>query len=355
MLQGQDFSTRGFGWPMAQTGLVLQGGGALGAYELGALKRLHEEASFQPDVISGVSIGAITAATLVGARGDPIETLEALWRRFTMPSSPLLPQVSQRFLALFGDAAFFRMRTDYLEGAVCTSFYDTSPLRDTLLDFVDFDKIARSPVKLLVTATNVATGGVEVLDNRVITVDHILASGALPPGFPMVEIKRNVYWDGGVFDNSPLGPVIENLDPDPNVPKEIIVIDLFPASGPIPNNMLDVFDRAFEITFSNKFKSDVHQANRVNDLVEALRAIDKALPAGDPARRLPGYKRLTQYTFIDDIIYIENVHPEVVFGPFDFSKKSIESRVRAGYRDTETAIKARPAKALRPGLLRAPT
>jgi predicted acylesterase/phospholipase RssA len=337
---------------MAQTGLVLQGGGALGAYELGALKRLREEEDFQPGVVSGVSIGAITAVTFVGAKGDPIEALEGLWRKFTMPSSPFVPRTAQRFLALFGDAGFFRPRTDYIDGAVWTSFYDTSPLRNTLEEFVDFEKIRRSPVKLFVTATNVATGRVEVFDNHNITPDHVLASGALPPGFPMVEIGHNYYWDGGLFDNSPLGPVIEHMDPDPNVPKQIVVINLFPARGPIPGNMLDVLDRVFEITFSNKFRSDVDQANKVNEYIDVVNAIDEALPADHPVRRLPGYERLKQYTFVHDIIYIENDNPEIVFAPFDFSAKSIEARVHAGYRDAEAALKSRPGRVLPRGLLR---
>jgi predicted acylesterase/phospholipase RssA len=338
---------------MTQTGLVLQGGGALGAYELGALKRLYEEAHFQPGVVSGVSIGAITAATLVGSRGDPIETLERLWRTLTIPSSPLVPRTAQRFLSLFGNVNFFRMRTDYINEAVWTSFYDTSPLRATLEEFIDFDKIRRSAVKLFVTATNVATGSIEVFDNGTITVDHILASGALPPGFPMVEINHNDYWDGGLFDNSPLGPVIEHLDPSPSVAKQIIVINLFPAHGPIPGNMLDVLDRVFAITFSNKFRSDVDHAQEVNEYIEVVQAIDDALPPDHPVRKLPGYARLKQYTLVNDIIYIENSSPEIVFAPFDFSKSSIKARIDAGYRDADAALKSSPRRSLPRGLLRA--
>jgi NTE family protein len=338
---------------MTQTGLVLQGGGALGAYELGALKRLYEEASFEPCVIAGVSIGAITAATLVGAKGDPIEILERLWAKFTVPSSPLVPRTAQRFLALFGNVNFFRPRADYIDAAVWTSFYDTSPLRATLEEFIDVEKIRRSPVKLFLTATNVATGRVEVFDNRIITLDHILASGALPPGFPMVEINHNFYWDGGLFDNSPLSPVIEHMDPDPNVPKQIVVINLFSAPGPIPVNMLDVLDRVLAITFSNKFQSDVDQAQEVNEYIEVVQMIDEALPPDHPIRRLPGYRRLKQYMLVNDIIYIQNVNPEIVFGPFDFSRNSVDARIDAGYRDAEAAIKSRPGRSLPHGLLRA--
>jgi NTE family protein len=338
---------------MVQTGLLLQGGGALGAYESGALKRLYEERGFQPNVIAGVSIGAITAATLVGARGNPIDALEALWRRFTIPSKPFVPEVTQRFLALFGNPEFFRMRTDYINGATWTSFYDTSPLRATLEEFIDFAEIQRSRVKLFVTATNVATGRVEVFDNHAITPDHILASGALPPGFPMVRVNHDYYWDGGLFDNSPLSPVIDHMDPDPNIPKQIVAINLFPGHGPIPGNMLDVFSRIVDIIFSNKFECDVHQAKKINEYVEVFTAIDKTLPPNDPIRKLPGYARLRQLTLVNDIIYIENDNSEIVFGPFDFSEKSIEARVDAGYRDADAAMKAQPGRVLPRGLLRA--
>jgi predicted acylesterase/phospholipase RssA len=339
---------------MTQTGLVLQGGGALGAYELGALKRLYEEASFRPSIISGVSIGAITAATLVGARGDPIEVLEGLWRKLTMPSSPLVPRAAQRFLSLFGNPAFFRMRTDYIDAAAWTSYYDTSPLRATLEEFIDFERIRHSPVKLFLTATNVASGNIEVFDNRAITPDHVLASGALPPGFPMVEIDHDFYWDGGLFDNSPLNPVMESLDPSPDVPKQVVVINLFAGHGEVPEDMIGVYNRVLGITFSNKFQSDLDDARKVNDYIEVVNAIDQAVPADHPIRLLPGYARLKQNTFVHDILYIQNNNPAIVVGAFDFSERTIEARVHAGYRDAEAALKARPRRELPRGLMRSP-
>src|SRR5947209_5525254 len=126
-----------------QTGLVLQGGGALGAYELGVVKRLYEEPWFRPAIISGVSIGAITAAVLVGAKAEPIATLEALWERFTTLAWPTIPEPVQPFLALFGNPSFYRLRSDYLMAPFWTSYYDTAPLRTTLAEFIDFEQINR--------------------------------------------------------------------------------------------------------------------------------------------------------------------------------------------------------------------
>lgn len=343
---------------MAQTGLILQGGGALGAYELGALKRLYEEPGFKPNVISGVSIGAITAATLVGAKQGPIETLEALWDSFTMPSSPFIPEEFQQLSSLFGDPSFYRMRMDLFNSAEWTSYYDTSPLRGTLQEFVDFQKIRDSDIDLFVTATNVQNGSIEVFDNHndgyEITPDHILASGALPPGFPMIEINHSYYWDGGLFNNTPLSPVIEKMKVDtPSEPKEVVVINLFPKQGAIPKNLLEVRDRTLEITYSNKLLYDVDQTRRINEYIEVIEAIDKALPPDSPIRKQPGYERLKQYTLINDIVHIENNDPEVATGAFDFSKRSIERRVDAGYRDADAVLKAKPARKLPKGMLRA--
>ncbi len=328
---------------MMQRGLVLQGGGALGAYELGALSYLYREAHFRPDIISGVSIGAITAAVLVGSRDDdPVLTLERIWERFeTVPLLPM-PDFAERFIALYGNRSFFRMRTDYLTMPFWTNFYDTRPLKETLDEFISFDRINAGGQHLLLTATNVETGRIEVFDNRSggtpITADHVLASGSLPPGFPMTEIRGSFYWDGGLFDNTPLGPVIEAFDSDPGTEKQLVVINLFPSAGRIPANMQDVFDRMFEMIFSNKLHGDVEMMRKVNEYVEVADAVERALAADSPIRNMPGYRRLMKYKLINSIIHITNEDPELVSGPFDFSRESIKRRKEAGYRDARAAF-----------------
>jgi predicted acylesterase/phospholipase RssA len=322
---------------MKRTGLVLQGGGALGAYEFGVLKRLFEEPGFRPDVVSGVSIGAINAAAVVGARnGDPIATLAEMWRRFEVISSPLMPDAIEQFVALAGNASFFSMRFDYFNLLRWTSFYSVEPLRATLEELIDFRRINRGDQRLIVTATNIETGQVECFDKE-ISVDHILASGSLPPGFPITLIDGKAYWDGGLFDNTPLGPVIDALDaPD----SRLIVVNLFAGGGRVPGNMLDVFDRMFEIIFSNKIEEDVKLLQRFNEIVEVMEQIDKALPTNSKVRKMPGYSRLTHYKRIRRVTYITNRDPEMVFGPFDFSRASIARRRDAGYHDADEALKA---------------
>jgi NTE family protein len=342
-----------------QTALVLQGGGALGAYEFGAIKRLYEQPHFAPQIISGVSIGAINAAVLVGSRGDPIRTLETLWERLTVMSPPFMPQEGQQFLSLFGNPDFFHMRYDYVTAMSWTSFYDTDPLPRLLDELIDFDRIAASPTRLLITATDVETGTLTVFDNHAgigakpITAEHILASGSLPPGFPMAQIDGRSYWDGGLFNNTPLAPVIDRLDPAPGEEKQIFIVNTFPGAGEVPRNMMGVLDRIFEIIFSNKLRFDIETLRKVNEFVETVNAIDRQLPRNSPIRQLPGFKRLNQYKLIRNLVTIENRRDELVFGPFDFSKNSIRSRIKAGYRDAAEALNdlgaaQPPAQAARP-------
>ena len=328
---------------MTQTALVLQGGGALGAYECGVIKRLYEDPEFVPEIISGVSIGAINAAVLVGARGDPIETLEHLWQRFGIISPPFLSERAQEFLSLWGNASFFRMRYDYFNAPNWTSFYSTDPLRRELEEHIDPARIAESPTRLLVAATNIETGQPTVFDNRrdTITIDHIVASASLPPGFPITQIDGQSYWDGGLFDNTPLAPVIERLTDERE--RRLIVVNVFPSAGRVPRNMLDVLDRIFELIFANKLVFDVETARKVNEFVEAMDAIEEHVPQS--VKDLPGYRRLRNYKYIQDLLTIENRDPETVSAPFDFSKASIQRRIAAGYRDASQALALRSAMA----------
>lgn len=330
-----------------QNALVLQGGGALGAYELGVIRRLFEIPHFSLDVVGGVSIGAINAAVLVGAQSDPVQTLTALWDDFAVISQALLPDQAESYLALLGNASFYWPRPDVWDLPQWTYTYDTAPLRHTLARYLDLERLARSPTTLVVTAVNVQSGVIEVFDNHTLgqqlTLDHIIASGSLPPGFPMTKLGHQCYWDGGLFDNTPLSPVIERLSPDPAIKKRLFVVKLFPNAGQLPQNMAQVADRMMELTFASKFTNDIKTMTRVNDYVELVHAIDHALQTVDPneaqtIRAMPGYQRLQQYMIVEEVITIENHNPEIVFGPFDFSRKKLEQGIAAGYCDTEQAL-----------------
>lgn len=331
-----------------QNALVLQGGGALGAYELGVIHRLLEVEDLSFDVVAGVSIGAINASLLVGSRDDPGVALEAVWDEFTLVAPSFLPNGLEPFVAMFGNPSFFRPRLDYFALPIWTSFYDTTPLRSVLSRHVDFEALAVSPTALALTAVNIETGSVDVFDNRgssaPLSVDHVVASASLPPGFPMTEIGGNQYWDGGLFDNTPLRPVIDHLDPDPEVQKRIFVIQLFPKAGPVPRNMLEVFDRMFELIFAGKFANDLKTASRIDEYIDVVQRIDGALDAlasedADAIRSLPGYQRLRSYMAIGDIISVQNENRELVLAPFDFSRARIAERREIGYYDADRVLR----------------
>ena len=330
-----------------QDALILQGGGALGAYEVGVIERLMEYPGFKPEVVTGVSIGAINAAALVGGREAPLATLKAMWEEFTVTSPFPVPEAIEPYLSIFGNPGFYQMRAGLAGWPFWTSIYDTSPLREVLNKYIDFRKLNQSKTKVAVTAANIRTGNVEVFENQGpggLIPDHILASGSLPPGFPMTQIGNEYYWDGGLFNNTPLLPAIERLDPSPSVRKRLFVVKLFPNQGDVPTNMNQVFDRILEMVFAGKLTQDVETAEHVNEYVAVVNRINQLLDSiNDPEttaeiQALPGYRRLQQYMALQQIICIENKDPEIVTGPFDFSRKRIQERMKAGYRDAEEAL-----------------
>ncbi|MCB0563834.1 MAG: patatin-like phospholipase family protein [Phaeodactylibacter sp.] len=329
-----------------QDALILQGGGALGAYEVGVIERLMEQPGFMPAVVTGVSIGAINAAALVGAREDPLLTLKAMWEEFTVTSPFPVPEVIEPYLSLFGNKAFYQMRSDFTAWPFWTSIYDTSPLREILEKYIDFERLNKSKTKVAVTAANIRTGKVDVFDNhnQKLTPDHIMASGSLPPGFPMTQVGTELYWDGGLFDNTPLLPAIERLDASPGLRKRLFIVKLFPRQGQPPNTMNEVYDRILEMVFAGKLSKDVETAEKINEYVDVIHRIDELLNTIDnpeataEIRAQPGYKRLKQYVALKQITCIENQDEEIVTAPFDFSRKRIEQRMKAGYRDAEKAL-----------------
>jgi len=258
--------------------LVLQGGGALGAFALGAVRVLYGERGYRPDLISGVSIGAITAVLLARPKnGDALATLEAFWKTVTV-AAPWWPDAWQRYASSFGNPRFFAPRTDVWAAAGWTSLYSTDPLRRTLEELVDLEALkdpAARP-RLLVTATDIEAGQIETFDSGKdgLTLDHILASGSLPPSFPMTRIGEAAYWDGGLFDNTPLGDVLERLSSsDVAGAREIVVVNLFANAGKVPGDFAEVNQRVLDLTFANKTRSDLSLLKRFNPVAVLLKTI----------------------------------------------------------------------------------
>lgn len=332
-----------------KTAIAFQGGGALGAYALGVLKYIYEERpEFRPAWVSGVSIGAFTAAIVASNPDDPVSKLREFWDELALPDWPLVPNWIVKNAALFGNPAFYVPRADLFRYPTWTYLYETWPIRDTLSRYVDLERLNHGgAIGLVVTATNVSTGEVEEFSNRdrTLTLDHILASGSLPPSFPSVEIGSRSYWDGGLFDNTPLSALFKQIDDAEAEQTRIIVVNLFPSRGRRPANMLEVSDRMIELQFANKTGNDVKLARTINKLV----AIIEGLQGVGPGQKSPlfdaeKFQDLKKYKVFNNIISITNEWPEDASSGRDFSSASILRRVESGFDDAETALNARPTE-----------
>ena len=307
--------------------LVLQGGGALGGYQCGVYQRLHE-AGIAPNWIAGISIGAINAAILAGnAPEDRVARLRAFWDCISDPAGPMaLPAVGVRTLLAalpehdgllswardlaalgaltHGQRGFFEARPLppflFSDGSdAATSFYDTAPLRETLLRFVDFDRINHDRgVRLTVGATNVVRGNFRYFDSALepIRVEHVLASGALPPAFPAVEIDGEPYWDGGIVSNTPLEYI---LDCRPHEDTLAFQVDLWSARGARPRTMLDVLERIKDIRYSSRTR----HGTQMVEVAQKLRTSLKELIARLPDRRLPPHLETALSPYLDDRVF----------------------------------------------------
>lgn len=327
-----------------QTVLILQGGGAMGAFECGVVKALEEERIF-PDVVAGVSIGALNGAIVAANPRHATAALEAFWADLTV-ASPQLPSIEARraFAAamtlMFGVPKFFKPRwlqpLQHMTESPWTwsSFYDASPMKHLIAKYVDFGALKKSPVRLLVSAVNVATAQLETFDSYVddLTPDHILASGSLPPGFSWTIIEGRAYWDGGIVSNSPLDLVIDRCGLES---KRVFIVDLFADQKPLPCNMMDVMARRDEIVYSERIRNDL----RVQELISAYRGlVDEVLSfvgsaASKKIKQRPRYIELMAGDTPMDITRFKrtNAAGELFWHDYDFSQETIQLNQSEGY------------------------
>src|SRR5262245_47764669 len=257
-----------------EVGLALQGGGALGAYECGAVTALLElmddaEKLGRPltlKCVAGVSIGAMNAACVVGAENfaDACRRLAALWDDLTLQTPSFWPPEARRDWALFGLPGFYMPRPDLWAMSTWTSYYDTRQLIGTLERHIDFRALNASEAAFTVTAVDVRTGTLRRFRNRAacagshndapddIEPRHILASGSLPPQFPWTRIGETLCWDGGIVDNTPLGDAIAAFTPGAEVDRLLIAMNVYPLRGRVPVNLAQVEDRAHELQLDRK-------------------------------------------------------------------------------------------------------
>ncbi|RQO49957.1 hypothetical protein DBV14_18245 [Variovorax sp. KBW07] len=338
----------------ARKALVLQGGGALGAYQAGVYAALSET-SLEPHWIAGVSIGAINAALIAGnAPEHRVDKLREFWHLVSSGPSQRLPswlgdratqnQWSATMASLVGIPGFFEPRYSpalLLGGAApLLSYYDTSALKATLERLVDFDRINHCEARFSVGAVNVRTGNSVYFDNtrQRIGPEHIMASGALPPGFAPISIDGDDYWDGGIVSNTPLQYV---LDMHPrSEPLVVLQVDLFNARGEMPRTMAGVMERQKDITYSSRTRMNTDALAANMNLQQAIADLITKLPAHlrkDPSV-LEVQSQLTHEPIdIFHLIYRDKPY-ELESKDYEFSRAAVEEHWESGARDMRVTL-----------------
>ncbi len=337
-----------------QNVLILQGGGALGAFECGVVKAL-EEKGIHLDIVAGVSMGAFNGAIIAANPRNAAAALDAFWHDLAIQTPEIPNESLRRILSgwtslIFGSPKFFRplwftpmfgLGRDQFQW---TSFYDTSPIKKLLTKYVDFSRLKSSPVRLLVNAVNVETAQLETFDSYVddLTPDHILASGSLPPGFPWTTIGDSHYWDGGIVSNSPLEQVTERCG---TAGKRVFIVDLFPGRTSLPTNVMEVMVRRDEIVYSERIRNDV----RTRDVVREFHKLVGEILGDVPADKLVQIKQRPRYIQLMGDVAPATIMRIVRLGEddslskdYDFSSKSLEQHKRSGYTMTQQALGSSP-------------
>lgn len=350
---------------MEQSVLVLQGGGALGAYQAGAYAQLSQS-GYEPAWVAGISIGAINAAIICGNRPeDRTPRLRAFWEVITAgpDAAPWFAGVQSRMIygevvaasvMAMGVAGFFRPRTiaSFLPfvGPPALSVYDTSPVRKTLGELVDFDYLNDHGPRLSVGAVEIETANFAYFDSltTTITPDHIMASGALPPGFAPVEIDGRLYWDGGLVSNTPLQFVMDNLGRDPVC---IFQVDLFSAAGSVPKNMPEVAQREKDVRYSSRTRLTTDRYRQLHDIRAAVHRLGAKLPK--TLQDDPDLAFLRATGPACPITLVELIHRKQSFETqskdYEFSRLAMEAHWLAGSGDTQRTLAHKRWKARKIG------
>ncbi|MDE1933528.1 patatin-like phospholipase family protein [Bradyrhizobium sp.] len=346
-----------------QIALVLQGGGALGSYQAGVYESLADS-GYLPDWIAGTSIGAINAAIIAGnAPKDRVAQLRKFWQEITSPTVLWPTRLSQPWAswqrtasalssALFGQPDFFTPYSfnDWIQKGPHLSYYRTSALKSTLERLVDFERINKSKeMRFSVGAVNLRTGRLVYFDSAEITIrpEHVMASGALPPAFPPIEIENEHYWDGGLVSNTPLQYV---LDYYPRRSRLTFQVDVFPGHGQIPTNLDEVYEREKDIRYSSRTRVSTDEFQQRHEVRHAINELEKLLPpevtATDQAKRLHAFGCVTEMDIVQ-LIY-RPLEPQGASKDFEFSRGTMNERWQQGSSDASTTLCASPWLAPKP-------
>jgi NTE family protein len=345
----------------AQRVLVLQGGGALGSYQAGAFQALCRQ-GFEPEWIAGISIGAVNAAIIAGNEPDKrIDRLKEFWEMVSapVPWNPVVKtdhgrsvfnETSAALIATFGVPGFFTPRIPPAPlwppgSSQAQSYYDTAPLKRTLERLVDFDRINDLQCRLSVGAVSVTSGNFRYFDNvefkrlgKRIGPEHIMASGALPPGFPSVVIDGEHYWDGGIASNTPLDYVL-----DEEVRRDLLIfqVDLFSARGPVPISLLDAAEREKDIRFSSRTRMNTDKNRQIHNARKAVRDLIGKLP--DELKDDPSVKFLSEAAKENTVTVVHLIYKsknyETSSKDYDFSHVAMVEHWNAGVRDVHLSMR----------------
>jgi len=336
--------------------LVLQGGGALGSYQAGAYEALMR-LGYDPNWIAGISIGAINAAIICGNPPERrVGRLKTFWESVSgqLLAKPVTDEVSFRrifneasavFTAAFGAPGFFRPRLPppaltWPMAPTEVGFYDTTPLRDTLLSLVDFDLLNSGTTRVSVGAVNIKTGNFRYFDskNERIEPEHIMASGALPPGFPPVEINGEFYWDGGLVSNTPLEYILDWAGPRKDMC--VFQIDLFSARGLLPATLLDIGQREKEIRYSSRTRMNTNKFCDMQNMRRAVHRLKDKLP--EEVKNDPSWRFLEQMSCDAAITIVQLIHRRAAYetdsNDYEFSRYTMNENWRAGRLDVENTL-----------------
>jgi len=335
--------------------LVLQGGGALGAYQCGVYQALHES-GVEPDWVCGVSIGAINSAIIAGnPPKQRLEKLHKFWDRITSrkiwhytPDGDVFRKArnftSSLMTTMLGQPGFFQphQSNPWLSptGArTATSYYDTAPLRESLLELVDFDRINSKEVRFAVGAVNVLSGNFIYFDNMrdEIIPEHVMASGALPPALPMVKVGTDHFWDGGIVSNTPLQHL---LDQDDSLNSLVFQVDLFSARGALPRDIQDVMARHKDIMYSSRTRHNTDVYRKTHNLKARLHKALSKIPEdqlSDEERALKKSVSNLPGIAILQLIYQQRAY-EGDSKDHEFSGTSMREHWLSGYEDTARTL-----------------
>ncbi|WP_051953305.1 patatin-like phospholipase family protein [Methylocapsa aurea] len=343
-----------------QVVLVLQGGGALGAYQAGVYQALHE-AKIEPDWVIGTSIGAINASLIAGNAPDQrLAKLDEFWSRvahdLAFEAASCVPGVGRawaNWLTLAaGIPAFFKPNPLAFFGANvrlpvdAAGYYSTLPLENTLSELVDFGSIHSGPTRLTVGAANIRTGEMRYFDSRdeALTVRHVMASGALPPAFPAVRIDGELYWDGGIVSNTPVEAIFDDARRRDSL---VFAVHMWNPDGPEPDNITAILNRQKDIQYSSRAISHIRRQKQIHRLRHIIAELAMRLPENErnanDTRDMASYGCLTRMHVVR--LLAPPLEGEDHTKDIDFSRKGIRARWAAGYDDARRVIEGAPWEA----------